>query len=136
MVKWETIPVKFTSDEKKILDVIKRDYDLSYNQTLRHSLEFLVRLMVFSEYHVRSKNKTLEGIRKISDRHAVEIESEIKQFLKTIPVDQQEKDYEEYSGGITTILDRFNEIFVKNRKRGRKPLERKRGRPKNLENES
>jgi hypothetical protein len=130
MVKWVTVPVKLTEDEKKILDVIKEEYGANHNKTLRFSLEFFLRLMFSAEYTTRSSSPTLDKVKKISDKHAREMESEIKELLKTIPLEQQEKDYDQYSGGIVEIFARFDEIFVKNRKIGRKPKERKRGRPK------
>jgi hypothetical protein len=129
MVEWKTVPVKLTEDEKKILDTIKQEYGLTYNKTLRYSFEFLLRIMAASDYSARSSNPTLDGVKKIADKHAESMESEIKQFLETIPLEQQEKDYENYSGGLASIFARFEEIFVKNRKVGRKPKERKRGRP-------
>jgi|CXWL01.1.fsa_nt_gi hypothetical protein len=130
MVKWVTVPVKLTEDEKKILNVIKEEYGANHNKTLRFSLEFFLRLMFSAEYTTRSSSPTLDKVKKISDKHAREMESEIKELLKTIPLEQQEKDYDQYSGGIVEIFARFDEIFVKNRKIGRKPKERKRGRPK------
>jgi len=129
MVIWKTVPVKFTTEEREFLVALKKEYKMSHNQTLRLGLEFLLRFFVLAEYHNKSKIKTLRIIKKISDRQAKILELEIKNALKTIPEEQQRKDYEQYVGEITRIYGRFAEIFVKDRKVGRRPLERKRGRP-------
>lgn len=130
MVKWETIRVKLTSDEKEFLVALKKEYQMSYNQTFRRSLEFLLRFFVIAEYHNQSKIKTLRIVKKISEKNAKILESQIKEALKKIPKEQQKKDNEQYVGEITQIYGRFAEIFVTNRKLGRPPLVRKRGRPK------
>ncbi len=59
------------------------------------------------------------------------MDSEIKTMLKEIPMEIQDSEYEKFSDDSTKILSQFGKIFVK-RKRGRKPKEKKRGRPKNI----
>ncbi|NDF26286.1 MAG: hypothetical protein EB153_01740, partial [Nitrosopumilaceae archaeon] len=51
MAKWHTIPAKFTSEEKQVLDIIRDIYGLNYNQTLRKSVELLSRIIAASEYY-------------------------------------------------------------------------------------
>jgi len=35
MTEWHTISAKFTSKEKKILDILRDEYGLSHNQSIR-----------------------------------------------------------------------------------------------------
>ena len=51
-----------------------------------------------------------------------------KKTLEKIPIKQQEAEYEKFSTGVTKIFSQFDKVFVKNRKKGRKKLPRKRGR--------
>jgi len=130
MSDWHTISAKFTSEEKRVLDILRNDYGLSYNQSLRKSLELFARILSMCEYYVYADSKILKKINKIGKKSMKQMDSEIKTMLKEIPTKLQESEYEKFSDESTKILSHFGKIFVK-RKRGRKSKEKKRGRPKN-----
>ena len=130
MSDWHTISAKFTSEEKRVLDILRDDYDLSYNQSLRKSLELFARILSMCEYYVYADSKILKKINKIGKKSMKQMDSEIKTMLKKIPTELQESEYDKFSDDSTKILSQFGKIFVK-RKRGRKSKEKKRGRPKN-----
>ena len=129
MAEWYTISAKFTSEEKKVLDIIRDVYGLSYNQSLRKSLELFSRILAMTEYYVSADSKVLKKINKIGKKSMKQMDSEIKTMLKEIPTEIQESEYEKFSEDSTKILSQFEKIFVE-RKRGRKSKEKKRGRPK------
>ena len=129
MSEWKTIPAKFTLEEKQFLDKLRDKYELSHNQTIRLGVEFLSRLIAFGDYYVRNDNKTLKKIRDISKKHAKSLESDIKNALKSIPIEEQQADYDKHSSETSNIITLFDNVFDKNRKRGRKSIKRKRGRP-------
>ena len=54
----------------------------------------------------------------------------LKQTLKEFPKEQQEAEYEKFSGELSRTFLKFDNIFVKNRKIGRKKIPRKKGRPR------
>ena len=57
------------------------------------------------------------------------MDAEIKQMLKEFPEEQQKIEYEKFMAGRNTLFSQFDNVFVKNRKKGRKKLPRKRGKP-------
>ena len=132
MTEWKTIPAKFTLEEKQILDKLKERYGLNYNQSLRGGINLLSRFIAIAEFYVTIENKTIKKIGKISKTHTKNSEIEIKEILKKIPIEEQEAQFQKLADGISKIVSQADNIFVDNRKRGRKPLKRKRGRPKNL----
>ena len=129
MAEWHTISAKFTSEEKRVLDILRDSYGLSYNQSLRKSLELLGRILAMCEYYVLADSKVLKKVKKIGKKNMKQMDSEIKTMLKEIPTEIQESEYEKFSEDSTKILSQFGKIFVE-RKRGRKSKEKKRGRPK------
>ena len=135
MVEWYTISAKFTSEEKKVLDILRDNYDLSYNQSLRKSLELFARILSMCEYYVYTDSKIIKKINKIGKKSMKQMDSEIKTMLKEIPIELQESEYEKFSNDSTKILSHFGKIFVE-RKRGRKPKQKKRGRPKDTGRET
>jgi hypothetical protein len=130
MTEWHTIPAKFTSDEKRILDKLHDKYDLNHNQSLKAGLELFARFLAMTEFYVTIDSKTIKKIRRIVKKYNKMMETEIEEVLKTIPTKDQETQSKELSTGITKIWSQADNIFVKNRKRGRKSIKRKRGRPK------
>ena len=130
MTEWHTIPAKFSTDEKRILDKLHDQYDLNYNQSLKSGLEILARIIGSSEVYVTIDSKTLKKISKIVEKHTKKMEAEVQNILKTIPIKEQEEQFEKLSSGIAKVFSQADNVFVKNRKRGRKSLNRKRGRPK------
>lgn len=54
--------------------------------------------------------------------------AEIKNALKEFPKKQQETEYAELSAKRDRLFSQFDNLFVKNRKQGRKKLPRKKGR--------
>jgi len=58
------------------------------------------------------------------------MDADIKQILKNIPRKQQDEEYEKLTNDSTKILSQFDKVFVKNRKKGRTPKKRSRGKPK------
>jgi len=131
MTEWHTISAKFTSEEKRVLDILRDVYGLNYNQSLRKSLELFARMLAMCEYYVSADSKIIKKINKIGKKSMKQMDSEIKTMLKEIPMEIQDSEYEKFSDDSTKILSQFGKIFVK-RKRGRKPKEKKRGRPKNI----
>ena len=129
MAEWHTISAKFTSEEKRVLDILRDDYGLSYNQSLRKSLELLGRILTMCEYYVLADSKVVKKVKKIGKKNMKQMDSEIKTMLKEIPTEIKESEYKKISEDSTKILSQFGKIFVE-RKRGRKSKERKRGRPK------
>lgn len=128
MTKWHTIPAKFTSEEKRILDKLRDVYGLNYNQSLKRGIEMVARLIAMSEFYVTINSKTLKEINKIGKKYTKLFESDVQKALMAIPVSEQEAQFEKLSAGIGKIWFQADNIFVKNRKLGRKPLKRKRGR--------
>jgi hypothetical protein len=130
MTEWHTIPAKFTSDEKRILDKLRDVYGLNYNQSLKGGVELLARLIAIAEFYVTSDSETIKKINTVGNKHTKSLEIEINEALSTIPIEEQEAQFEKLAYGIAKIFSQADNIFVKNRKRGRKSLKRKRGRPK------
>lgn len=129
MTEWHTIPAKFTSEEKKILDILRDTYGLNYNKSIRAGIEFLARLMAMIEYYQTTDGKIIKKINKIGKQSIRRFDADIKKALKEIPVKQQEAEYEKFSTGKDNIFSQFDKVFVKNRKKGRKKIPRKKGRP-------
>jgi len=129
MAEWHTISAKFTSEEKRVLDILRDSYGLNYNQSLRKSLELFSRILAMCEYYVLSDSKVLKKITKIGNKSMKEMDSEIKTMLKQIPTEILESEYEKFSGDRTKIFSQFEKIFVE-RKRGRTPKKKSPGRPK------
>ena len=130
MTKWHTIPAKFTSEEKRILDILRDVYGLSHNQSLRGGLELFARILAMNEYYLMSDNKIMKKISRVGDKSLKQIDADVKKILKNIPRKQQEAEYEKFSNDSTRILSNFDKVFVKNRKKGRTPKKRSKGRPK------
>ena len=128
MTEWHTIPAKFTSEEKRILDILRDVYGLNYNQSLRAGLEFLARLMATVEYHQNADSKTIQKVNRLGKKAMKQLNADIKKTLEKIPVEQQDAEYEKFSTGKDMVLSQFDKVFVKNRKKGRKKIPRKRGR--------
>jgi len=68
MAEWHTISAKFTSEEKKVLDILRNEYGLSYNQSLRKSLELFARILAMCEYYLLVDSKVLKKVNKISKK--------------------------------------------------------------------
>jgi|CXWL01.1.fsa_nt_gi hypothetical protein len=132
MTEWHTIPAKFSSEEKKILDKLRDKYGLNYNQSLKGGVELLSRLIAIVEVYVTTNAKTMKKIRKIGNKYTKNLEAETREVMSTMPIKEQEEQSKQLADGITKIISQANDIFVKNRKRGRKSVKRKRGRPKDL----
>ena len=56
--------------------------------------------------------------------------ADVEKILKNIPRKQQDEEYEKFANDSTRILSNFDKVFVKNRKKGRTPKKRSRGKPK------
>jgi len=129
MTEWHTIPAKFTSEEKRILDTLRDVYGLNYNKSLRTGIELFARLIVMVEYHQTADSKIMKKINRLGKKTVKQYEADIKKTLEKIPIEQQKAEYEKFSTGRDTIFSQFDKVFVKNRKKGRKKLPRKRGKP-------
>ena len=130
MTKWHTISAKFTSEEKRILDILRDDYDLSHNQSLRGGLELFARILTMNEYYLMSDSKILKKISRAGKKSMKQMDADVKNILKNIPRKQQDAEYEKLTNDSTKILSQFDKVFVKNRKKGRAPKKRSKGRPK------
>jgi hypothetical protein len=128
MTEWHTIPAKFTSEEKRILDILRDVYGLSHNQSLRAGIELFARFMVMVEYYQTTDSKIMKKINRLSKKSMKQLDADVKKTLEKIPIKQQESEYEKFSTGRDKIFSEFDKVFVKNRKKGRKKLPRKRGR--------
>lgn len=129
MTEWHTISSRFTSEEKRILDTLHQVYGLNHNQSLRAGIEILGRMIAGVEYYTMSNSKIVQKINKISRKYARLMDAEIKEALKDVPKEQQEAEYEKFIAGRDMIFSKFDNVFVKNRKKGRKKLPRRKGRP-------
>ena len=130
MTEWYPITAKFTSDEKRVLDAFRDVYGLNYNKSLRNGLELFARQMVAVEYFQSLNSEILKKVRKISKKHTQTMDAEITAMLKDYAKKQQDEEYEKIAVGLSKIFLEFDNIFVKNRKVGRKKLPRKKGRPR------
>ncbi|MDE1818288.1 MAG: hypothetical protein KGI19_06770 [Thaumarchaeota archaeon] len=128
MTEWHTIPAKFTSEEKRILDILRDVYGLNYNQSLRTGLEFFSRLIAMIEYSQNTDSKIMQKVNRLSKKAMKQLDADVKKTLEKIPTDQQEAEYEKFATDRDKIFSQFDNVFVKNRKKGRKKLPRKRGR--------
>lgn len=129
MEKWYPITAKFTADEKRVLDTLRDVYGKNYNQSLKAGIEIFARMLIAAEFYTASDSKILKKIIKISKKYDRLRDAEIKMTLKEFPKEQQDAEYEKLSKGIASIFSQFDNIFVKNRKIGRKKLPKSKGRP-------
>lgn len=129
MVEWHTIPAKFTSEEKQVMDIIRDNYGLNYNQTLRKSVELLSRVIAGSEYYGTVDSPIMKKVKRIISKYMKLTDVEIVEMLKEFPKEQQDAEYKKITEGHASVLAHFDDIFVKNRKKGRRKSSRKRGRP-------
>ncbi|MDE1770859.1 MAG: hypothetical protein KGI28_09975 [Thaumarchaeota archaeon] len=129
MTEWHTVPAKFTTEEKKILDALRDVYGLSHNQSLRKGLEIFARFLILAEYYATADSKTLQKIGRVGKKYIKMMNNDTKKILEKTPTEQQEAEYEKFSSGVTKILTQFDNIFIQNRKKGRKKLPKKKGRP-------
>ncbi len=129
MTEWHTISTRFTSEEKRILDTLHQVYGLNYNQSLKAGIEMFGRLIAGAEYQSTSDSKIVQKINRIARKYQRLMDAEIKQMLKEFPEEQQKIEYEKFMAGRNALFSQFDNVFVKNRKKGRKKLPRKRGKP-------
>ena len=129
MTEWHAIPAKFTSEEKRILDTLRDVYGLNYNKSLRTGIELLARLIAMIEYHQTADSKIMKKINRLGKKTMKQFDADIKKTLEKIPIEQQKAEYEKFATGKDMIFSQFDKVFVKNRKKGRKKLQRKRGKP-------
>jgi len=129
MTEWHTIPAKFTSEEKRVLDVLRDSYGLNYNKSLRTGVELLARLMAMVEYYQTIDSKIMKKVSKVGNKTMKQMDFDVKKILEKIPAKQQQEEYEKLMSGRETILSQFDRVFVKNRKKGRNKIRRKKGRP-------
>lgn len=132
MTEWHTIPAKFTSEEKRILDILRDEYGLSHNQSLRGGVELFARILTMSEYYVMTDSNILKKISRVGKKSMNQMDADVKKILENIPRKQQEAEYEKFSNDSNKILSNFDKVFVKNRKKGRTPKKRSRGKPKDM----
>ena len=95
MAKWYTISAKFTSEEKRILDILRDVYGLSHNQSLRGGVEFLARILAMSEYYVMSDSKIMKKRDKIKHEIEKDEEREEKFIQKYGPISEWSKEVQE-----------------------------------------
>jgi hypothetical protein len=129
MTEWHHITAKFTSEEKRILDILRDAYGLNYNQSLRTGIEMFARLLAMVEYYQTADSKIIQKINRLSKKSMKQLDTDIKKTLEKMPIEQQKAEYEKFSTGVTNIFSQFDKVFVKNRKKGRKKIPRKKGRP-------
>lgn len=129
MTEWHTISSRFSPEEKRILDTLHQVYGMNYNQSLKTGIELLGRIIAGSELYLMSDSKILKKIKRITKKYNRLMNAEIKQVLKEFPKEQQELEYEKLFADRNKIFSQFDNVFVKNRKKGRKKLPRKKGRP-------
>ncbi len=129
MTEWHTVRARFTSEEMRILDILRDEYDLNYNQSLKAGIETFGRIIAGAELYAKSDSKIVKKINRIAKKYNHLMNAEIKQALKEFPKEQQEAEYEKLSADKNRIFLQFDKVFVKNRKKGRKKRPRKKGRP-------
>ena len=129
MSEWHTISSRFTSEEKRILDTLHQVYGLNYNQSLKAGVEILGRMIAGAELHTMSDSKIVQKVNKIGKKYMRLMDAEIKRTLKKFPKELQEVEYEKFITGKERLFTQFDNVFIKNRKQGRKKLPKKKGRP-------
>lgn len=129
MAEWHTVRARFTSEEKRILDVLHDVYGWSYNQSVKNGVEILGRMISAGEIYADSDSIILKKIKQIAKKYNRLMIAEIKQALKEFPKEQQKVELEKLMSQRDRIFSQFDNVFVKNRKKGRKKLPRKRGKP-------
>ncbi|MDG7050797.1 MAG: hypothetical protein JRZ94_06310 [Nitrososphaerota archaeon] len=129
MTEWHPITAKFSTEEKKLLDTLRDVYGLNYNQSLKVGIELLSRLIAMCEYYATADGDIIKKVTKAGKRHMKQLDNEVKKILEDIPIVKQESEYEKLSTGADKMISHLDDVFVKNRKRGRKPSKTKRGRP-------
>ena len=130
MTEWYHITAKFTAEEKKILDILRDQYGVNYNQSLKAGIDLLVRFIAMGEYYVMADKGIMRKVNKVSRKHMKQLDNDVKRILQNIPLEQQEKEYEKFTSDTNRIISHMDKVFDKNRKRGRKKLPRKKGRPR------
>ena len=128
MTEWHHITAKFTSEEKRILDILRDTYGMNHNQSLKTGVEMLGRIIAAGEMYTMSDSKILKKILRVIKKHNRLMNADIKKTLKEFSKEQHDAEYEKISSDKDKIFSQFDNVFVKNRKRGRKKLTRKRGR--------
>ena len=86
-------------------------------------------MIVAAELYATSDSKILKKIIRISKKYNRLMNAEIKQALKEFPKKQQERESEKLFANRDRLFSHFDNVFVKNRKQGRKKLPRRKGRP-------
>lgn len=129
MTGWHPITAKFTSEEKRLLDILRDTYGMNYNKSLKTGVEMLGRIIAVGEMYTISDSKILAKVQKIIKKYNRLMNAEIRKTLKEFSKEQQEAEYEKISSGRDKIFSQFDNTFVKDRKRGRKRLPRTKGRP-------
>src|SRR2546422_11733782 len=99
MTEWHTIPAKFTSEEKRILDTLRDVYGLNYNKSLRTGIELFARLIAMVEYHQTADSKIMKKINRLGKKTMRQYEADIKNTLETIPIEQQTAEYANLAAG-------------------------------------
>ena len=129
MSEWHTVRARFTSEEKKILDILHDEYGWNYNYSLKTGIEYIGRLIGVGEFYTASDSKILKKITRVMKKYNRLMNAEINQVLKEFPKEQEKLESEKLTAGRDRIFTHFDNVFVKNRKKGRKKLVRKKGRP-------
>src|SRR5438132_927143 len=82
MTEWYTIPAKFTSEEKRILDILRDAYGLNYNQSLRAGIEMFARLLATIEYDQTADSKIIQKINRLSKKSMKQLDTDIKKTME------------------------------------------------------
>jgi len=82
MTEWHTIPAKFSSEEKKILDILRDVYGLNYNQSIKAGIEFLARFLAIGEYYVMADSDIIKKINRSGKKHMKHLDEDVKKILK------------------------------------------------------
>jgi len=70
-----------------------------------------------SEYYVMSDSKIMKKVSHMGKKSMKQMDADVKKILETIPLKQQEAEYEKFSNDSTRILSNFDKVFVKKRKK-------------------
>src|SRR6267378_4413350 len=97
MTDWYTIPAKFSSEEKKVLDILRDVYGLNYNQSLKTGLELLARFLAMGEYYFMADGDIIKKVSRAGMKHMKHLDKDVKKILKNIPIKKQEAEYEKFS---------------------------------------
>jgi len=130
VTSWHTSSARFTAEEKAILDEFEKKWGFSYNQSLRKGIELLGRFIAVGEFYVKIEdNKAMQMVAKEFRRGIKEINARIEKLAEKYPEEFSDTNYQYIVNAMNQMLQPWD-VFSQERKRGRKKVKLKRGKPR------